>query len=218
MDQFTGTGDGSRSLSEIDRFEVPAARQTAEQHVRHSRFIATVGPVRDRASFQALLEHEKKRWPDANHHCWAYLAGAPGDLRYADKSDDGEPRGTAGRPILTVLEHCGLGFVAVVVSRYFGGVKLGAGGLVRAYGQSAGVAVAQVARRTEFVTRCLKVTVPYTLLSTVDHWLESTHIAVDKRVFDEAVHLTLRVPLGDLETTNAALARLGQGAISVVAD
>lgn len=202
-------------MTAVDRFDVPAQRQSVEQVIKRSRFIATVDHVDTKAAFATLLADEKGRWPDARHHCWAYIAGAPGDLRTADKSDDGEPRGTAGRPMLTVLEHAGLGFVGAVVTRYFGGTKLGAGGLVRAYGQSVGAALAQLATRPHFVTEPLQVSVPYSLLSSIEHWLAATDIVVADKSFDEAVHLTLRVPLSQAETTRAAIATLGQGAIVI---
>ncbi len=81
----------------------------------------------------SILEECKKRYPDARHHCWAYLLGDPASASSAAMSDDGEPSGTAGKPIFNVLQHKGVGDIMVVVSRYFGGIKLGAGGLVRAY-------------------------------------------------------------------------------------
>lgn len=111
----------------------PAASATCELVVKKSRFLAWAGPVTDRAGAQAALAECQARYPDARHHCWAYLVGEPGAASSAAMNDDGEPSGTAGKPILQVIQHKAIGDVMVVVSRYFGGVKLGAGGLVRAY-------------------------------------------------------------------------------------
>ncbi|WP_205422662.1 IMPACT family protein [Seongchinamella sediminis] len=105
----------------------------AELLVRKSRFIARLEPVTDRAQVNAAVARARQDYPDARHHCWAYLLGRPADAAGAGMSDDGEPAGTAGRPILNVLQYGELGNALVIVSRYFGGIKLGAGGLVRAY-------------------------------------------------------------------------------------
>ena len=114
-------------------YQVPAGFHQVETEVRKSRFIARVAPVGDRASAMDEVARARDDFPDARHHCWAYVLGRPGAATNAAMSDDGEPSGTAGKPILNVIEHKGIGDLIVVVSRYFGGVKLGAGGLVRAY-------------------------------------------------------------------------------------
>ena len=103
---------------------------TLEEVIKRSRFIAHVAPVRDESAAEAWMA--AVRDPDATHNCWAWKVGER--HRY---SDDGEPGGTAGRPIFTTIERSGLDRVAVLVVRYFGGIKLGAGGLVRAYGGTA---------------------------------------------------------------------------------
>ena len=92
----------------------------------------------------SLVGELRRTYPDASHHCWAYLVGAPQSSACVGMSDDGEPKGTAGRPMLNVLLHAPLGNVAVVVTRYFGGTKLGTGGLMRAYSDCVKTALAQV--------------------------------------------------------------------------
>ncbi|XOZ35074.1 YigZ family protein [Halomonadaceae bacterium KBTZ08] len=116
---------------------VPAGQAEAETEVRKSRFIARVAPVVSREEALAFIEQARRDHPEARHHCWAYVIGAPGRATSAAMNDDGEPSGTAGKPILNVIEHKGIGDIVVVVIRYFGGVKLGAGGLVRAYAGAA---------------------------------------------------------------------------------
>lgn len=124
-------------------YPVPECETEAETEVRRSRFIARAAPAASREEALALVERARRDHPEARHHCWAYVIGAPGRATSAAMNDDGEPSGTAGKPILGVIEHKGIGDVAVVVIRYFGGVKLGAGGLVRAY---AGAAEAVLSR------------------------------------------------------------------------
>lgn len=101
--------------------------------IRRSRFITTSGHAPSTEAARLFIESVRQTYPDATHNCWAFAAGAPGHTAQAGFSDDGEPHGTAGRPMLTVLLHSGIGEVVSVVTRYFGGVKLGTGGLVRAY-------------------------------------------------------------------------------------
>ena len=130
--------------------------------IKKSRFIACVQPVQDRAQAQAIVQTLRSEHPGANHVCWALLAGGQ-----SAAVDDGEPSGTAGRPMLDVLRHQQLEGALATVVRYFGGVKLGAGGLVRAYTD----AVAQAVLRAEKVERQtlarLQCEIPYALEGTL---------------------------------------------------
>lgn len=116
-----------------ETYPVPEKAAEAETEIRRSRFIARAAPVASRDEALDVVERARRDHPQARHHCWAYVIGAPGRATSAAMNDDGEPSGTAGKPILGVIEHKAIGDIAVVVIRYFGGVKLGAGGLVRAY-------------------------------------------------------------------------------------
>ena len=104
-----------------------------ENVVRRSRFIVSMARVSSTEEAKAFIERIRAEHPTATHNCWAFNAGAPEDTAQVGASDDGEPQGTAGRPMLTVLLHSGVGEIAAVVTRYFGGTLLGTGGLVRAY-------------------------------------------------------------------------------------
>lgn len=101
--------------------------------ISRSRFITTLAPALDEAGVVAFLAAIRGEFPDATHNCYAYVVGPPGSTRQVGMSDDGEPHGTAGRPILRTLLHSGVGDIAAVVTRYYGGTKLGKGGLGRAY-------------------------------------------------------------------------------------
>ena len=124
-------------------YHSPAWPQQSEIEVKRSRFVADLMPLTSdpRAQIQAIRQAQ----PKAGHHCWAYIGDPESTDR--DSSDDGEPKGTAGKPMLAMLQGLGLGQTLVVVSRYFGGVKLGTGGLVRAYGQ----AVRDVIEQSELI-------------------------------------------------------------------
>ncbi len=123
---------------------------------KKSRFIASLFAVDTRCEAEQFLEEIRRLYPDANHHCFAWVIGDPGNPRQSQCSDDGEPSGTAGRPILGVLaggsRAGGYGNTLIVVSRYFGGIKLGSGGLVRAY-SAAARAVLEQAVYIEYVDR-----------------------------------------------------------------
>ena len=118
-------------------YPVPTEQAFAEIEIKKSRFLGYAKGISNREEGMAWLEVIKQKYPDARHHCWAYLLGNPSCATNAGMGDDGEPSGTAGKPILNVLQHKGVGDIMIIVVRYFGGIKLGAGGLTRAYGQSA---------------------------------------------------------------------------------
>lgn len=111
----------------------PGERYRAEETIRRSRFIVTMARVTSPAEAKAFIDSIREEHAHATHNCWAYNAGPPGDTAQVGASDDGEPKGTAGRPMLTAILHGGVGEIAAVVTRYFGGILLGTGGLVRAY-------------------------------------------------------------------------------------
>lgn len=197
----------------MDRFHTPSSTQQFETVIKRSRFITRVGHVVGKEAARQFIEQCRLDMPDASHHCWAMVAGVPDDIWLQDQSDDGEPKGTAGKPILNVLQHSGLGHVVVVVTRYFGGIKLGAGGLVRAYSQSATQALMALKVQESFIRERVCAELSYGLLDTLEHWLRGTDILIDDRRFDANVHLTLLVPLQEMTVLQDKLQELGAGRI-----
>ena len=132
-------------------------KETAENEVivKNSRFIAFAFHVSSKQDVKSNLLFLKSKYPDARHYCWAYVLGSPDAASHAGMNDDGEPSGTAGKPIFNVIQHKKIGDVLVVVVRYFGGIKLGAAGLLRAYSQAA----EKVLAKTSLVEIRPKVTV-----------------------------------------------------------
>ena len=124
-------------------YQVPAGVATARKIIRKSRFVATVARAATKRDAVGFIESVRDLHPSASHNCYAFLACAPGgdDIGFGD---DGEVSGTAGRPMLTLLERSGIGEIAAVVSRYFGGIKLGPGGLLRAYTDSLQAALGEL--------------------------------------------------------------------------
>jgi len=119
----------------------PGPDVVVETEVKHSRFLAALRRVESAADAAAFTDEQRRLYPDARHHCWAFVVGDEPASRAERSSDDGEPGGTAGVPMLQVLHHRDVVNVAVVVTRWFGGIKLGAGGLVRAYSGAVAVAL-----------------------------------------------------------------------------
>lgn len=184
----------------------PAGSAEAEIRERGSRFRALLEPVADEAAATAILEETRKRHHGATHHCWAWRLGATGRERSAD---DGEPAGTAGKPILRVLRGAALSDVLVVVVRWFGGTKLGKGGLARAYSGACAAVLesAEVVRRVE--TARLRVTLPYERLGAVKRLSEAPGRRLESESYGEAVEVVIEVERSALEEIEAALADLG---------
>lgn len=178
----------------MEEYQTPSHTQCFEIQIKKSRFATTIGNVQDKGQAKSFIVSIRSRYPDASHHCWAMVAGTPDDIHQHDQSDDGEPSGTAGRPMLHVLQHSGLGNVVVVVTRYFGGIKLGAGGLVRAYTRAVSEPLKELDTRT--VRRGLPMTIrlPYPSLNKFEHWLDSHHTVIVEKTYSEWVLLELLVP------------------------
>lgn len=160
---------------------------TGEIVEKKSRFITEVFPVVSEDEISAHIEKIKKEYWDARHHCWAYVIGQnPGTERM---SDDGEPAGTAGKPILEVIRGRGLTDVLVVVTRYFGGTLLGTGGLVRAYTQAAleGLSHAGILRKVPGVR--LKIGTDYTGLGKIQYLLAQREISILDTVYTDRVEI-----------------------------
>ena len=144
----------------LESYPIPAKETRVELIVVNSRFIATAAPVFTVEEAKAFVVRIRAEFADATHNVPVYLVGH-GATVTAHCSDDGEPSGTAGRPALAVLQGSGLGDVAVVVTRYFGGTKLGTGGLVRAYGDAVREVLAALPRATKVPTHVVQVVTPY---------------------------------------------------------
>lgn len=199
----------------MSRYPVPAST-AAEPHctelvIRRSRFLALCAHTPGPAAARAFVEEIRRRHADATHNCWAYAAGAPGHTAQIGSSDDGEPHGTAGRPMLQVVLHSGVGELCVVVSRWFGGVKLGTGGLVRAYQDSVRENLASLPLVERVPQVRLAVTVEYAHVDALRRLLPGFEaLAVDENYEAEA-HFILLLPEENLERFKPALAGLSNG-------
>lgn len=188
-------------------YRVPAAEARGELREKGSRFLAVVAPAADEQAARALVESLRREHPGATHHCFAWRIGTEPLERC---SDAGEPGGTAGPPILSALRGAGLSDVAAVVVRWFGGVKLGKGGLVRAYGGAARLALAEVATIEREPAVELTLEVPYPALGAVKRLVHPPEVELAEEVCGpESARLRLTVHEARRPELDEALAALG---------
>lgn len=180
----------------------------AEIREKGSRFLAIVGPIESPETARRRLAELASELPDATHHCWAWRVGAAFTERSADA---GEPAGTAGVPILQVLRGAELSDVLAVVVRWFGGVKLGKGGLARAYAAAVREAVASLPVTLRIPRREIVVELPYERLGAVKRLIHPPEVELRQEVYGERVSFCLGVQMRHLGSLRAALADLGIG-------
>ena len=186
----SGFSDGKESL--MDRYDTVYRGGTGEYTEKKSRFIAEVYPVVSEEEAFAHLEEVKKRYWDARHHCWAYVIGRnPASERM---SDDGEPAGTAGKPILEVIRGRNVTDVFVVVTRYFGGTLLGTGGLVRAYTAASAAALSDTVIITRIFGFKLAIHTDYTGLGKMQYLIARRDLYILDTVYTDRVDIFLLVP------------------------
>ena len=190
---------------------VPAAAFRHEIEVKRSRFIASIARAQNRAEAEAFIARIRSEFADATHNTYAFIAGVPGSTGDIACSDDGEVAGTAGRPMLNLLQHSDLAEIVCVVTRYYGGTLLGTGGLVRAYSQVLKEALAQLS--TQACEALVEVDLIFTfaLEAAVRRELERVSAVVLTADYAEQVHLQLQVPATQSLALKATLDSLSKG-------
>jgi uncharacterized YigZ family protein len=197
----------------MKRYPIPAHETRTEIQVLNSRFIATAAPVFTVEDARAFIARIKSEFADATHNVPAYLVGYGASV-IAHCHDDGEPSGTAGRPALAVLQGSGLGDVVVVVTRYFGGTKLGTGGLVRAYGDAVRAVLEVLPRAEKVPTHTVTVAAPYPFFERIRLAVGAHHGQILNEAFAVDVTLTARFPIEQFPAFQAALQEMSNGALA----
>ncbi|MDR0200183.1 MAG: YigZ family protein [Streptococcaceae bacterium] len=183
------------------------------QEIKKSRFVAQVFRVASEDEAREKIAEIVAANPKANHTCWAFILGDSQEIqRY---SDDGEPSGTAGVPILEVLKKQALTDVLVTVTRYFGGVKLGTGGLIRAYASSASLAIAACERFQKIEMQTFRLILDYGLFDSLQRFLAVKNLSLQETQFAEQVNGQLAVPLASADNFLQALVDEFNGKIEV---
>ncbi len=190
----------------MSSYRAPLAESRAEIREKGSVFLAVIGPAADEGAAKAVLARLEKEFPDATHHCWAWRLGISARERSADA---GEPAGTAGVPILQVLRGAGLADVMAVVVRWFGGTRLGKGGLARAYAGAAREALQGLPVALRVPTVRVAVEVPYEKVGAVKRLLRPPEIELEGEEYGAAARLVLAVHEEREGALREALAQLG---------
>ena len=194
-------------------YPVPAESVTFSEEIKKSRFITFLARTEGVEAAKAFIQDIRHQHPAARHHCWAFVAGAPDDSQQLGFSDDGEPAGTAGKPILSQLMGSGVGEITAVVVRYYGGIMLGTGGLVKAYGGGVQQALKQLTVQqkvplAEFVVQC-----DYSQLQLVETLLSQVGGHILRSEFGAAVDLVLALPAADATATVSHLFDISRGTL-----
>lgn len=190
-------------------YQTPKSAITARLEIKKSAFITYAYPIHSREEAMFHVEQLRDKYPDANHHCSAYIIGDPDNTTSAGFDDDGEPNGTAGRPILNVLQHKSIGNVLIVVVRYFGGIKLGAGGLTRAYAGAAQSAVDAMTLTPYVPMTTRQIQTTFASEAQCRYVVESLGGHIDDVEYTQAVVLHVTLADADIEALKEALGMSG---------
>jgi uncharacterized YigZ family protein len=196
-------------------YRIPVEKHRTEMVVVNSRFITTIGRAEtasDAKTFVAAVRHEM---PDASHHVYAFRAGY-GNSITEGMSDDGEPSGTAGPPVLAVLRGTDIGDIVLVVTRYFGGTKLGTGGLVRAYTEAAQTSLATLQTEEKIPKQTVGIETPYSLYERIKLLIAKHSGVIDDEQFAGDVAIIATFPTHEIIAFNAALSELSAGKLTAI--
>ncbi len=194
---------------------VPTSITRSEIVIKKSRFVTTVQRASAVDAARAVIADLRAEMPDASHHVYAFRVGF-GNTVTEGMSDDGEPKGTAGPPTLAVVRGSEIGDIVLVTARYFGGTKLGTGGLVRAYTESAQVALSQTQSELKVERRLVGIEMPYSLFNIVKLLIEAHKGIVEEEVFEEQVMVVARFIVSDLQLFSVELRERSSGTVSPV--
>lgn len=198
----------------LNAYKTLLKRASAEFVINKSRFIGYGCPCETENEALAFLREIREKHADASHNCYAYIIGSNmGVMRY---SDDGEPGGTAGMPIIEVMKARGVTNCCIVVTRYFGGVLLGAGGLVRAYSQGSTAAINACGVGVMYPTARYLMDVPYPMLGRFEHYLKSSPIRVEDKQFSDVITFSFLCKTQDEEGVLADLTSLSEGRLEPI--
>jgi uncharacterized YigZ family protein len=197
------------------RYIIPAETCRCEVEVNRSRFIATIEMTDSPEVALAFVARIKHEFPDANHNCWAYLIGPPGSTDRIGLSDDGEPHGVAGKPMLTTIQHSDIGDISVVVTRYFGGIKLGKGGMVKAYTLAVQTGLEALKKTEKIDWELWSISFAYPHLSRIELLLPEYEACSIETRYAEQISIDLKVPQERANALKTRLVDLSAGQIQI---
>ncbi len=192
-----------------------APMHRTEMTIKGSLFLCSMGHATTVEEARAFVDSIKKEFADATHNCWAFAVGPPKDTARVGFSDDGEPHGTAGRPMLTALHHSGVGELTCVVTRYFGGIKLGTGGLVRAYQGAVLENLQSLATKERITPAYLLVVFEYSFITLFQRMLAGFEAEILEEHFAADASYTLRLPQEHVDAFSQELTNMTDGNVLI---
>ncbi|MCG9731988.1 YigZ family protein [Shewanella sp. Isolate13] len=199
-----------------ESYLIPAAELLFEEEIKHSRFISFLFHCQSAEELKCVLTNLKVEYPGANHYCYAFVGGSPTDSVNIGSSDDGEPSGSAGRPMLAALQGANIGEIGAVVIRYFGGTKLGVGGLVRAYSSGIKQAIPQIETQLKQIRYPGKLVCEYHQLKDVEHLFAQLDVLIEDKLFAEHIEIRFAIPKVFKQQLNLDLATMSKGQLKAV--
>ena len=190
---------------------IPSGTASSEQIINKSRFIASVAHAVDKREAMSFIKTISESHPGAHHNTYAFIIGSPEGSSETGYSDDGEVSGCAGKPILSILQHKAIGDVAAVVTRYYGGTKLGTGGLVRAYSGTLMLALEKLKLREYVSLTSVSVTIPYQFESPLRHLFEKHGIVFNEPAYTQEVTVLADLPQDKVEIIRSEIMNLTRG-------
>lgn len=200
----------------MNAFDIPAdALSVSEETIKKSRFITLLAHTDGVEAARAFVQQVRNEHPGARHHCWAWVAGAPNDSQQLGFSDDGEPSGTAGKPMLAQLMGANIGEITAVVVRYYGGIMLGTGGLVKAYGGGVQQGLKQLTRTLKVPMKLFSLQCDYAQLSDIERLLLRFEGKIAESHYLDRISLTLALPYGQIDGFRQNLSDFSRGALTL---
>jgi uncharacterized YigZ family protein len=193
------------------RYPIPAQCHRTEEEIKRSHFITTLAFTPTVESARAFINEVSTEFSDANHNCWAYVIGPPGSTGQVGMSDDGDPHGTAGRPMLTVLLHSGIGDICAVVTRFFGGTLLGKGGLVKAYSGGVQLALRDLPTMERVPKSRLEVITDYSAITLFKRMLAEYEVELLHEEYTVDATFRIQLPSERVDAFTEAITSLTNG-------
>lgn len=199
----------------MNSYFIPVGLGVSEVVIKKSRFITYIAHTEGIDAAKQQIQAIRQQHPGARHHCWAYIAGAPSNSQQLGFSDNGEPSGTAGKPMLAQLLGSGLGEITAVVVRYYGGVMLGTGGLVKAYGGGVQLGLQQVQSIEKIPKQIFKLHCHYAQMADVERIIHRHRGEVTETHFLDKIEITLALPPAQQQACNLSLSEFSRGELAL---
>lgn len=198
----------------MSSYNIPAQAVDVEEVIKNSQFITRIRNVDTVEKAKAFIKQLNNTYPDATHHCWAYIVGDPNATTLLGCSDDGEPSGTAGKPMLNVLQHADVGDLVAVCTRYYGGTKLGTGGLTRAYGGGVKLALENLPLKEKIDYETIQFELDYSQLKDCEHLLKEFQHENFHQDYQTKIIITVDIAVDELNHFNLALENKFKGKVT----